>query len=791
MRNHRLFLLFLFIFTVHLVQAQTGSIRGSIVDKLNNKPVPFANVIISGTTNGATSDEKGQFEIRDVPSGVCNLEVTYVGFKKYSLFDLQVNPTKVTQVRIELEEEMRNLKEVDVRPTPFVKIEEAPVSIHTIGEVEIKRNPGANRDISKALQSLPGVSATASFRNDLIIRGGSSNENRFYLDGIEVPTINHFSTQGATGGPVGMINVDFIREVDFYSGAFPSNRGNALSAVMDFKLKDGRDDKMGYSFTLGASDLAATAEGPLSAKTTFEASWRRSYLQFLFQALGLPFLPKYDDFFLKAKIKLDANNEISILGLGAIDDVALNLDENKTEFQQYILGYIPVYKQWNYTAGVSYKHFRSKGYSTLVISRNQQKNTSFKYKGNDRSSSDNLIFDYNSTETENKIRFENTSRLQGFKLTAGLNLESQDYTNSTFSRIPFIGTVDYASSLQFFKYGGFAQLSHDVWKDKLSLSAGLRFDGNTFSSKMQDPLQQLSPRLSASFALTDRFRINANAGLYYQIPPSTLLGYRDSSANLVNKDVSYIRCVHYVAGVEYTTPSFLRITVEGFYKNYGHYPFDLRDSMSIANQGSDFGVVGNVPVRSDNKGRAYGAELLVQQKLFKNMYGILAYTFVRSEFEEYLGNYIPASWDYRHILSLTAGKYFKKNWELGARFRFNSGSPYTPYNEAASLRKSNFDITGQGILDKTKLNSLRSDSFHQLDVRVDKKYYFKKWSLNVYLDIQNIYNSKTTLSPYLSVERDPEGNPLTNPAQPDSYLLNYIPNESGSVIPTIGLVVEF
>lgn len=791
--NYRIAFLNLLFLTLSFsfVSAQTGSIRGVVVDKINNEAIPFTPVIIMGTSTGATTGEDGAFEIKGIKPGVYNISVSALGYKKYTLFDLEVKNTRVTQIKIELEQESRVLNEIDIKPEGFVKPEEAPVSLNTIGEVEIKRNPGANRDISKALQSLPGVAATASFRNDLIIRGGSSNENRFYLDGIEVPNINHFSTQGATGGPVGMINVDFIREVDFYSGSFPAAKGNALSSILDFKLKDGYDKNVVYSFTLGASDLAATVEGPLSPKTSFIASWRRSYLQFLFKALGLPFLPNYDDFLLKTKIKINGKNEITILGLGAIDKFKLNLDQKETKFQQYLLGNLPVNTQWNYTGGLVYKHYGKNGYTTVALSRNALNNEAVKYRNNDASDPSNLILDYRSTEEENKLRVEHTNRFSGFKLTYGIGGELARYTNSTFNRLPFVGTIRYASQLDLFKYAAFAQLSKDFFNDKLSLSLGVRGDASDFNKGMRNPLQQLSPRFSASYAITQKFRLNANIGRYYQLPSYTILGYRNTNSELVNKQVSYIRCDHLVGGVEYSTPGLLRVTVEGFVKNYSWYPFDLRDSISIANQGSDFGVVGTVPVSSENQGRSYGAELLLQQKMNRNFYGILAYTFVHSEFQDYNGKYIASSWDFRHIISLTVGKYFKKNWELGGRFRFNSGSPYTPYNVSASMEKSNFDITGQGILDKRSLNSLRTKAFHQLDVRVDKKYFFKKWSLNLYLDIQNIYNNKTMLAPYLSVQRDNEGNPLTNPNASNEYLPDFIPNESGSVIPTVGFVVEF
>ena len=583
MMRIRLFLLFLLFGQVAFAQAPSATLNGQVVDKLSNQPIPFAPVQISGTTIGTTTDEQGRFEFRGLTPGIYNIEVTSVGYDKAAVFEIDVSSTRVRPVRVELVARSTELEEVTVRPDPFVKLEEAPVSVYNVGEVEIKRNPGANRDISKALQSLPGVAATASFRNDLIIRGGSSNENRFYLDGIEVPNINHFATQGSTGGPVGMINVDFIREVDFYSSAFPAARGNTLSSVMDFKLKEGRAERMGYTLTLGASDLAATVDGPLSEKVNFIASWRRSYLQFLFKAIGLPFLPTYDDFLVKTKWKIDDRNEITFLGLGADDRVRLNLEQDETDLQQYLLNNLPVNTQWNYTVGAVYRRYRTNGYSLFALSRNQLQNDAEKFQDNDASSENNRLLDYSSRETENKFRYEQVERIGNQKLTFGMNLESAEYTNRTFNRVPYVGEVRYQSDISFYKAALFAQWSISALREDLTLSAGFRLDANTFNDRMQRPQDQFSPRLSLSYRLSDRFRFNANAGRYFQLPAYTILGFRDNAGTLVNKvDARYMQCDHLVAGFEYTAPSFVRITLEGFYKNYSQYPFNLRDSISIA-----------------------------------------------------------------------------------------------------------------------------------------------------------------------------------------------------------------
>jgi len=784
------------IFTAILISiasisfAQTGVIKGTIKNQINNEALPSVTVIIQGTSLGTLSDFNGNYIIDKLKPGFYNVEFKYIGYKSKVLYEVQVSNSKPAIFDVELEEESKNIAEVVVKGTTFYKPQESPVSLRTIGVSEIKRNPGGNRDISKVIQSLPGVASTVSFRNDIIIRGGAPNENKFYLDGIEIPNINHFATQGSTGGPVGLINVDFVREVDFYSGAFPSNRGNALSSVFDFKFKDGRTDRTGASLTLGSSDLATVVEGPIGKKTTFIASYRRSYLQFLFKALELSFLPEYNDFQFRVKTKIDDKNEITFIGLGALDDFSLNLDANKTEDQKYQLQILPVFGQSNYTIGANYKHYRANGYSTVVLSRNYLNNTSEKYPNNDETKPKTL--DYSSKEIENKLRIENTNLMNGFKLNYGVNLETSTYTNDTYNNTPF-GIIDYTSTLDFNKYGFFAQTSKGVLKERLQLSLGLRADGNSFNTNMSNPLNQLSPRFSASYSLTDKISINANIGKYYQTPAYTVLGYRNTAGDLVNKNVKYLSNTQSVLGIEYNTLSNLRFTAEGFYKIYGNYPMVVTsgDTIPLANLGSDFGVVGDRPVAKLTKGRSYGIELLAQQKLQKGFYGIVALTFVRSEFQDKNNKYVPSAWDNRYIVSMTGGKIFKKNWEVGAKLRISGGAPYTPYDLATSSLKTNYDINPQGTLNYSKLNTERLGNFYQLDVRVDKKYNFKKISFNIFMDIQNLTGFVYQLQPNFLLDRDANGLAQDDPADPTRYKTKLINNPIGNTLPAIGFILEW
>ncbi|MEY3321322.1 MAG: hypothetical protein RLZZ417_905, partial [Bacteroidota bacterium] len=545
---------FLFLFSWQL-NAQTGIIKGKITNKLTNEPIGFATVVIPEINKGVTSDESGNYEITGLTPGLYNVSASYLGFKDGAVFEIQVTNARPAQVDFQLEESIEELTEVVVQASPFKKTEESPVSLRTIGIAEIQRNPGGARDISRVIQSLPGVTTTASFRNDLIIRGGAPNENRFFLDDVEVPNINHFATQGASGGPVGLINVNFINEVDFFSGAFPANRGNALSSVFNFKQREGRSDRIGGNFMVGASDIGLTLEGPIGKKGTFLVSSRRSYLQFLFQAIGLPFLPTYNDFQAKIKFKLDDKNEITFIGLGAIDQFELNLEANDTEDQQFLLDQLPTTPQWNYTNGLVWKHYTQKGYWTFVISRNMLDNKAIKFAGNDDSKPENKILDYQSQEIENKLRIERTLRTGDFKLTYGGGYEYVKYNNNTFNKIFTASgaqTINYTSAFNMGKYSLFSQASQNFNKDKLVLSAGLRVDGNTYSSDMANPINQLSPRFSLAYALTKKLSLNFNTGIFYQLPPFTILGYQQNG-EFINKtnNIKYVGNKQVVLGLEY------------------------------------------------------------------------------------------------------------------------------------------------------------------------------------------------------------------------------------------------
>jgi len=778
-------------------QDNAGVIKGRVYNTKTNEGVPFATIQIWGTTIGAVTDFDGNFTFTGVKPGFVELRVSSVGFKPYISGAVMVTNSNQVNIEIPLEEMEITLGEVVIKASPFVRKIETPISARIIGIDEIEKNPGGNRDISKVIQSFPGVASTPAFRNDVIIRGGGPNENRFYIDNVEIPYLNHFSTQGSSGGPVGIINVDFVQSVDFLSGAFPASKGNALSSILNFTFVDGNKDKMKYRATLGASDLGLTIDGPAGENGTLLMSLRRSYLQFLFSALELPFLPTYTDFQLKYKVRLDPKNELTIIGLGAKDDFRLNLEANETEFQRYILDYIPIQEQYSYVTGLVFKHYRDNGFDTWVLSRNYLNNSQYKYLNNIEADT-NKTLDYLSGEGEIKTRYERTILGdKGLRITYGAGYEYAHYRNSTYQLIysgnPVATEINYDTNLKFGKYNAFGQVSRSFLDTRLTLSFGLRTDFNSYSSKMLNPLTQISPRLSASYGLTEKLNLNFSTGRYYQLPPYTALGYSNPLGEMVNKNnnLKYMAADHFVTGLELLPSENIQFTVEGFYKNYSNYPFSLRDSVPLSSKSADYGIFGDEALVSIAKGRAYGVEFLGRIKEFKNINLVFSYTLVRSEFEDTDGKMIPSSWDNKHLFNLTGTKKFNRNWDIGFKWRFVGGAPYTPFDYEKSSYKFAWDVQGRAYLDYSKFNTERLKAFHQLDIRIDKQYFFSNWSLLVYADVQNVYNHKSDQPDLLIRESDSNGLPVTDPSNPLKYSLKYLDNESGTVLPTIGIIIEF
>lgn len=489
----------------------------------------------------------------------------------------------------------------------------------------------------------------------MIVRGGSPSENRFYLDGVEIPNINHFSTQGASGGPVGILNADLIREVNFYTGAFPTDKGNALSSVLDFKLRDGDMERNSLKATLGASEVSLASNGHLGKKTSYLVSVRQSYLQFLFDMLGLPFLPTFTDAQFKLKTRFDARNELTVLGLGGIDKMKLNTKADD-EDNEYILSYLPKIQQETFTLGAVYRHYAGAHVQSVVASHSYLNNRNTKYQQNDESDPDHLMLRLRSTEQNTQLRLENSSSFRNWKVTVGTSLDYSQYSNTTFQKVytDRAQTFDYHTYLGIMRWGLFGTVNYTSIDERFTASLGLRADANNYSAAMKDLSDQLSPRLSLSYQLTEHWSLSGNAGLYYQLPPYTALGFKNNNGLYANKyALRYMQVSQGSIGLNWRKGDTFEVSVEGFYKDYDKIPLSVADDIPLTCKGNDYGVIGNELLTSTAQGRSYGAELLLKWLIAKKLNLASSFTLFKSEYRtDKESEYIASAWDNRFIFNL-------------------------------------------------------------------------------------------------------------------------------------------
>lgn len=785
-------LLFCNITISFLLAQPVHQVKGTVIDKSGRQPLEFINVMIVGLNKGGVTNAEGKFSIGQVPPGIYRLQASAIGYKTVTTPEYILS-TRDLHIQIEMEENQTELEGVTVTASPFRRDIESPVSLRIIGLQEIEKSPGANRDISRIVQSYPGVAfSPIGYRNDLIVRGGSPSENRFYLDGVEIPNINHFSTQGASGGPVGILNADLIREVNFYTGAFPTDKGNALSSVLDFKLRDGDMERNSLKATLGASEVSLASNGHLGKKTSYLVSVRQSYLQFLFDMLGLPFLPTFTDAQFKLKTRFDARNELTVLGLGGIDKMKLNTKADD-EDNEYILSYLPKIQQETFTLGAVYRHYAGAHVQSVVASHSYLNNRNTKYQQNDESDPDHLMLRLRSTEQNTQLRLENSSSFRNWKVTVGTSLDYSQYSNTTFQKVytDRAQTFDYHTYLGIMRWGLFGTVNYTSIDERFTASLGLRADANNYSAAMKDLSDQLSPRLSLSYQLTEHWSLSGNAGLYYQLPPYTALGFKNNNGLYANKyALRYMQVSQGSVGLNWRKGDTFEVSVEGFYKDYDKIPLSVADGIPLTCKGNDYGVIGNELLTSTAQGRSYGAELLLKWLIAKKLNLASSFTLFKSEYRtDKESEYIASAWDNRFIFNLRGTYNLPRHWSVGMKVSCIGGAPYTPYDADKSSLVTAWNAQGKPYYDYTRYNEERLPAFTQVDIRIDKTFYLKHCMLGFYIDLQNIAGSKLKQADVLmstGVIKNPDA-----PIAEQRYVMKSLKQESGTLLPTLGITFEY
>ncbi|HPI37945.1 MAG TPA: TonB-dependent receptor [Ignavibacteriaceae bacterium] len=722
--NRWLMIMFL-LMGIQINSQQSGLIMGKVTDATTKQPIPGVNVFLLGTTFGAATDDKGEYSIRNIPVGSYQLRASAIGYDPTVKTDVIINAARPAMIDFQLKESIIELGSVEVTADYFTKVPTEVNSIKTFNYEEIRRAPGGFEDVVRALSVLPGVAQAEAGRNDLVVRGGAPSENLFIVDGFPVQNINHFGSQGASGGPLSYVNLDFVRETSFSTGGFSALYGDKLSSVLTIDLRDGRKDKFGGKATISATQFGLNAEGPLSDKSNFLFSARRSYLDFIFKAAGFGFVPEYYDLLTKINYNFDNNNSLSFLLIGAFDNVKFF---NDTEEKRYKNSRALASDQTQYITGLSFRHLFNKGFYTISLSRNY-----IDYDTVQRDSLLNPVFMNVSKEEENTLRGDLVYKISPkAEVNVGASIKLIQFEASV--KLPFFITTfgetlnvtalnsgeNFWKSDAYFQYSGF-------YFNRLRMNLGIRTDYfNAISQKYS-----FSPRLSLAYLLTDITTLNFSTGIYHQSPSYIWL-----ISDATNRELKKIRVDQYILGIDHRLRNDVNLRVESYYKDYKNYPASItRPYIVLANTGAgytgaedNFASFGLEPLVSEGKGFSRGVELSVQKKSSRiSHYGLFSLTYNETFFTPLDGIKRPGAYEQKWILNLSVGYIFNEKWEASFKFRYATGKPYTPFNPDGTQSLANYF-------------SKRLPELHSLDVRVDRRWNFDGWTLITYIDIQNVYN---------------------------------------------------
>lgn len=773
----RLFaVLIICFFSITIAWCQVGSIRGTVLDKESKQPLIGVNVIIEGTQQGDATDIEGSFFIQNVPVGTFTLRFSFIGYEKKLIPDIVVKSNKASYVNAQLSFEIIQGEEITVTTGYFEKPDDAPVSLQTLSYEEVRRSPGSREDVSRMIQNVAGVNPTSDDRNDLVVRGGSPTEVLYMIDDIEIPNPNHFGTQGATGGPISMVNVEFVENIDFMAGGFTANYGHKSSGVVDILFREG--NRLGYNgkldFNFGGA--GGYCEGPLrNNRGSFLVGIHRSFLDFLEGVLDYGGVPVYSNLQGKLVYDLNTNHQWSLLWIGGDDRIKIDYDLDVNDFETGKVDSVDYYdvdfRSRQITVGSSLRSLWSKNfYTRLILSH------SYNYFDIDNDATEISGFHNNSNNLQQKkeIRtadsFDNTSteQISSIKLNGNWFLgKSNTLSFGTYTNFyQFDHNIKFQPFYQgqFDMYGqiikgGFTRIKQNMTPEigifanykqrfwhRFVYNIGARYDYfKLLNSK------SFSPRFNLLYNATHRLTLQTGIGRYYQRPEFlNITAHPSNKENLTN-----FSCDHYIIGMNYLVTPSTRLTVEVYHKKYSDYPA-LADSgyemISLANRGADYGGSSYIErLTSAGAGKANGLELMVQKKLVDNFYGLASYSYSIIKHKALDGVFRNGAFDNRHVCNLVMGYRLNKSWEFSFKWRYAGGAPYTPYDREASIR------AGRGNLDLNSINEKRFDPYHRLDLRLDRREFHKKTTVIYYLSLENIYNRKNILSQYWNQSQQKTG----------------------------------
>ncbi|MBN2009180.1 TonB-dependent receptor [candidate division KSB1 bacterium] len=723
------FIILLFVLSVvsnahaELSLTNYGHIEGVVVDAKSQQPLIGVNIIIDGSQRGAATDTKGGFLIKDVPVGRHQLTVSMMGYAPAIRSDVIVASERVTSLEFKLQETvMQTAQDVVVSAHYFDAAPEKPVSRTVITASEIESAPGSGEDIFRILQSMPGVASPGTRSANLIVRGGSPDENLTLLDNLEVRSPLHFSRNDASMGIISIVNPALIRNVEFITGGFPVEFSDRMSSVFEIGLKDGNHTQFNHDVDFNLGGFTALIDGPVSENSSMIFSFRRGVFDLITRMMDRDVSPRYWDMVNKLSWQPTQDHTVSFVCFYYLDDAERRetMEDHGNLARKYEYSR---WKDYGYAAGINWR---------WLISRNGYLLTTLEHTDNGWDSSigtnkeKNLNGDNSqarSIQIKSQLKYQISDMLE---MTVGgfiKNLDSRYHQwqqPDTLATGFILPSFDYENdSVSSYNAGMYASTNLRLGT-RLNINPGIRYDSIEQTNELY-----WSPRFSFSYYLTDKTSLNGAWGYFYQTPSSWQM-----SLDISNQSLKSCRAIHYIAGIEHRLTSDTKISLETYYKDLDNTFVGNDTTRVITNYGS---------------GYARGIEFIVQKKMSNNLMGSLAYTYSiarrRPNDDAPLQRF---EFDRRHHVTFTGGYHISDKWQVGIKYQYSTGSPYTPIIGSRQLYGEWFVVEGDKF-------SASYPDFHSVDIRIDRRFYFNSWTLNVYMDIWNATNRENVLSYYYDV----------------------------------------
>ena len=699
------------------------------MDAESKTALPGAHVSIYERKIGTATDDKGQFELRDIPVGSYSVACSSVGYGTVVKTDVIVRSERITFVTIAMETSVIELSGETVTAGYFTEMKAQPLSNITFSSEEIRRAPGAAGDVSRIIFGLPSLAKVNDTKNSLIVRGGSPVENGFFVDNIEIPNINHFPVQGSTEGPIGILNVDLVEDVTFHSGAFPANVGDKLSSVMDISFREGNRTTSAHQLDLSMQGFGGVVEGPLGAgKGSYMISVRRSYLDLILDLMNEKVgMPIYSDVQGKVVYDLSENHRLAILDILSVDTQTMN-QQNALDSR------LNIYPRYNYltnTGGMNWQWiWGSAGFSNTSIAHTYAHTHADYY----QTRGDKLLLANSSIEQEWKLRNTNHwllgpgNRLSfGFDMKIGAMQFDQSYSDYQDIMGHATDPLVVQKSVKGIQAGAFVEL---VWE----LSRGLVFSPacRIDRSWIRDDIA-VSPRMSLTWHIDESSSLTGSYGTYRQNIPWIIAVQNESF-----KHLSMPRADHYVVSYSRLLTESTKLTLEVYDKEYSEFPMDpAQPNLFLFDQAATEGIfLNHVNLVSGGAAASRGIELTVQKKLAREFYGLFSAAYYRSRYKGLDGSWYNRAYDNKFNVAIEGGYKPNAEWEFSLRWLYAGGAPYTPFDVRASSESH------KGVYDAVNINAFRLPDFHSLNIRADRRFHYQSSTLVIYLSIWNAYGRR-------------------------------------------------